>query len=195
MPEEKSAFEGIVLALSGGGYRAAAFHLGLLKMLDRLGLREHVKGISTISGGTIIGAAYLKALVEKTTFKTFADDFETFLRENNVIEKSLQKITETRTVNGMAVEASLIRSAANVYSDCYFGDMRFGEIVKKRTELPEISLNTTEFRVGNAFRFQSSISDGVGSGNNALDIPQQSKTNHSACCRCSRRLFLFPFRV
>ena len=46
------------LSLSGGGYRAAAFHLGTLKKLDEMGVLEKVDVMSTISGGSITGAAY-----------------------------------------------------------------------------------------------------------------------------------------
>lgn len=46
------------LALSGGGYRAAAFHLGTLKKLHELGLLSGIEVISAISGGSITGAAY-----------------------------------------------------------------------------------------------------------------------------------------
>jgi len=48
----------IGVALSGGGFRAAAFHLGTLNKLDELGILPHVKVISTISGGSIVGAYY-----------------------------------------------------------------------------------------------------------------------------------------
>ena len=51
MSEEK-----IGLALSGGGSRAIAFHLGCLRALDELGILERVKVISTVSGGSVIGA-------------------------------------------------------------------------------------------------------------------------------------------
>ena len=48
----------IGLALSGGGYRAAAFHLGTLKKLHELKILDKVDVISTNSGGSIIGAFY-----------------------------------------------------------------------------------------------------------------------------------------
>lgn len=48
----------IGLALSGGGARAMAFHLGCLKALHHRSLLDQVEVISTISGGSVIGAAY-----------------------------------------------------------------------------------------------------------------------------------------
>lgn len=62
----------IGLALSGGGYRAAAFHLGTLKCLNKLGLLEKVDVISTISGGSIAGAYYQ---LHKDKFDDFVDKF------------------------------------------------------------------------------------------------------------------------
>jgi NTE family protein len=47
------------LALSGGGFRAAAFHLGVLKRLRELKLLGEVDVLSTVSGGSIIGAFWL----------------------------------------------------------------------------------------------------------------------------------------
>ena len=46
------------LALSGGGFRAAFFHLGVLAQLARRGLLREVEVLSTVSGGSIIGAYY-----------------------------------------------------------------------------------------------------------------------------------------
>ncbi len=50
--------ERIGLALSGGGFRAAFFHVGVLARLAEIGLLPKVEVISTVSGGSIVGAAY-----------------------------------------------------------------------------------------------------------------------------------------
>jgi len=47
---------GIGLCLSGGGYRAALFHLGVLRRLNELGILSKVTHISSVSGGSIISA-------------------------------------------------------------------------------------------------------------------------------------------
>lgn len=44
------------LALSGGGHRAAAFHLGVLKYLARRNMLERIDVISSTSGGSILAA-------------------------------------------------------------------------------------------------------------------------------------------
>ena len=48
----------IGLALSGGGSRAIAFHLGCLRALHELEILDNVKVISTVSGGSVIGGLY-----------------------------------------------------------------------------------------------------------------------------------------
>ncbi|MEE9123911.1 MAG: patatin-like phospholipase family protein [candidate division NC10 bacterium] len=56
------------LALSGGGFRASLFHIGVLARMAEFGLLRHVEVISTVSGGSIIGALYyvhLKCLLEE----------------------------------------------------------------------------------------------------------------------------------
>lgn len=63
----------IGIALSGGGQRAAAFHLGVLKKLHELKLLEMVHTISAISGGSIIAAYYL---LQKDNFSEFYSSFK-----------------------------------------------------------------------------------------------------------------------
>lgn len=48
----------IGLALSGGGYRAVAYHVGTLRTLHKLGILEKVDVISSVSGGSITAAFY-----------------------------------------------------------------------------------------------------------------------------------------
>src|SRR5919199_5980552 len=50
-PEPRTA-----LCLSGGGFRAALFHLGALRRLNEVGLLSQVDTISSVSGGSIIAA-------------------------------------------------------------------------------------------------------------------------------------------
>ncbi|MGH3040797.1 MAG: patatin-like phospholipase family protein [Gaiellaceae bacterium] len=54
LPDEKR--EGTALCLSGGGYRAALFHLGALRRLNELGVLSQVKTFTSVSGGSIIAA-------------------------------------------------------------------------------------------------------------------------------------------
>ncbi|MFB9110039.1 patatin-like phospholipase family protein [Flavobacterium gyeonganense] len=74
----------IGLSLSGGGYRAAIYHLGTFRKLREMGILENVDVISTISGGSITGACYgLKG-----------DNFEDF-------EKCLRGIVQKSIIRGI----------------------------------------------------------------------------------------------
>ncbi|MDE0178880.1 MAG: patatin-like phospholipase family protein [Gammaproteobacteria bacterium] len=61
----------IGVALSGGGFRAVAFHLGVLRALHDRGVLAHVDVLSTVSGGSLIGAMWAYS----------DDDFATFDRK------------------------------------------------------------------------------------------------------------------
>ena len=47
---------GVALCLSGGGYRAALFHLGAATRLNELGVLSNVTAVSSVSGGSIFSA-------------------------------------------------------------------------------------------------------------------------------------------
>lgn len=74
------------LSLSGGGYRATAFHLGTLKKLNDMDLLPKVDIVSTISGGSITGASYA---LKKGTFYQFYNELYEGLQEKNVIRELL----------------------------------------------------------------------------------------------------------
>lgn len=50
--------ERIALALSGGGSRAMAFHLGCLRALHDLGILQRVSTMSAVSGGSVVAGIY-----------------------------------------------------------------------------------------------------------------------------------------
>jgi predicted acylesterase/phospholipase RssA len=55
----RTAFIGKVgLALSGGGFRASLFHIGVLARLAEMNVLRHVEYLSCVSGGSILGAYY-----------------------------------------------------------------------------------------------------------------------------------------
>lgn len=60
----------IGLSLSGGGSRAIAFHLGCLRALHALGVMDKVTVLSTVSGGSVIGALYAENQGSFSDFET-----------------------------------------------------------------------------------------------------------------------------
>lgn len=80
----RGLFRGKVgLALSGGGFRASFFHIGVLAHLAEMGMLRHVEVLSCVSGGSIVGAHYyLKArkLLESST-PPRSDDYVRIVEE------------------------------------------------------------------------------------------------------------------
>lgn len=50
------------LCLSGGGYRAALFHLGVVTRLNQVGALGAVDTVSSVSGGSILAAHLITAI-------------------------------------------------------------------------------------------------------------------------------------
>src|SRR5262249_40215420 len=80
----------IALCLSGGGYRAALFHLGALRRLNELGLLSRVDAMASVSGGSILAAHLATSIqpwpVQRTPFGSWSESvespFEQFTKKN-----------------------------------------------------------------------------------------------------------------
>ena len=66
----------IALALSGGGFRASLYHLGTIRYLEEIGVMPRVEVMSTVSGGSIIGAYYLVEMERRLRARTGKDRLE-----------------------------------------------------------------------------------------------------------------------
>lgn len=80
----RSALIGKVgLALSGGGFRASFYHLGVLARLAELDVLRHIDVLSCVSGGSIVGACYWlmlrNRLLEKAPLSQ--DDYVTLVQD------------------------------------------------------------------------------------------------------------------
>ncbi len=79
----------IGLALSGGGSRAAAFHRGTLQGLIDLGLLRDVASVSTVSGGSLFGGAWLAARARGEGDDAFLAQMHAQLRKGFVLRALL----------------------------------------------------------------------------------------------------------
>jgi predicted acylesterase/phospholipase RssA len=72
------------LALSGGGFRASLFHIGVLARLAELDVLRHVEVLSCVSGGSIVGAQYYlevrHLLQQKPDAQITRDDYIALVR-------------------------------------------------------------------------------------------------------------------
>jgi NTE family protein len=131
------------LALSGGGFRASLFHLGVLARLAELDILRRVQVISTVSGGSIIGALYyvhLKNLLDtKADAEIDADDYVGVVKQVETdFLKAMRKNIRTRAIANLAKNfwmASPSYSRSDRIGDLY--DRFLYKPAWKSVELPE----------------------------------------------------------
>jgi predicted acylesterase/phospholipase RssA len=167
-------FGPIALSLSGGGYRAAGFHLGVLDMLHRLELLKDVSAISTVSGGTFTGVRYALSLKAGEPFRTFFDKLKSDLLSVDVVSLALGKLAGSPPCIPSG-RWDVITACAQVYDEKFFARKRFGIFWDgPPISLTELIFNATEFRTAIAFRFQKSenIYAKIGNGNVFIDAEQ-----------------------
>ena len=68
--------EGQGLALSGGGYRASLFHLGVTRRLHELGILQKITRLSSVSGGSILSGFLAHRMLERGATYLAFDDWE-----------------------------------------------------------------------------------------------------------------------
>lgn len=61
---------GIAICLSGGGFRAAVFHLGALRRLNELGILTKARTVTASSGGSIVAAMVAAHMAATTSSRT-----------------------------------------------------------------------------------------------------------------------------
>jgi predicted acylesterase/phospholipase RssA len=168
-------FDELAVTLSGGGYRAAAFHLGVLDMLSRLGLLQSVRVLSTVSGGTFTGMKYALSVVEGVAFEEFYTGFRDFLVKTNVIGDALGDFQDRPGMPFEGQMPSLARgSAKTLAAPELFGDKRLSVLLDNQTShLKEVSFNATEFSTGNYFRMQRSESAAAIIGNRNFQVKRE----------------------
>ncbi|MGR9115103.1 MAG: patatin-like phospholipase family protein [Gammaproteobacteria bacterium] len=164
----------IGLALSGGGYRAAAFHLGTLDYLDHLGLQQQIGKISTVSGGTFTGVKYTLSQVAGQSYPEFFLDYYTLLKDTDLLQRGLEKLA-TGDISASSGRRNFTTAMAQVYAETFLkkpdgSPYLFGDILNSDIALGDTVFNATEFRHGLAFRFQRSENTKAIIGNYRLRI-------------------------
>jgi len=127
----RSAFRGkFGLALSGGGFRASLFHIGVLASLAERDVLRHVEALSCVSGGSIIGAHYyleLRHLLQSTPDdKITAQDYVTIVRR---IEQAFLKGVQ-RNIR-MRVLAEWTTNLKMIFKAGYSRTHRVGELYER----------------------------------------------------------------
>ncbi len=127
----------IGLALSGGGFRATCFHLGVFRKLQALGLLWKVDLLSCVSGGSIAGAF----LASRWEQNNALDELESYLGTHSIAVASW--------IGGLLDPfESRIDKLADSYDQDLFHGRTFGELTG-----PRLYINATNLATGNLFFF------------------------------------------
>ncbi len=126
-----SCYRGKVgLALSGGGFRASLFHLGVLARLAEMDVLRAVEALSTVSGGSIVGAHYYlevqKRLEEKKDREITREDYIELV--HRVLERFLEGVQRNLRTRALANLAANFRM---IFSKEYSRSHRLGELYEK----------------------------------------------------------------
>lgn len=153
-------FHRIAVSFSGGGYRAASFHLGTLSYLNRLSwdgtpLLHQVRMISTVSGGTIPGVIYTLLKQEDKPFEEIYDFILSNLRELDLLKLSFIKLSSEGRWHTETKRRNIINAFAEIYDEHFTRGKTLSEFRHLDSHLEAVVFNSTEFDNGLNFRFRS----------------------------------------
>ena len=129
----RSMYRGKVgLALSGGGFRASFYHIGVLAKLAELDLLRHIEVLSCVSGGSILGAHYyleLRRLInveKKEDTEIDRDDYIQLV--NNLVDDFLTGVQDNPRVKLLANPLDNLKM---IFATSYSRTQRLGELYEE----------------------------------------------------------------
>jgi predicted acylesterase/phospholipase RssA len=117
------------IALSGGGFRASLFHIGVLAALAEFDLLRHIEVLSCVSGGSVIGAHYaleIKRLIENATGRI--DQNEYIAAVENVARTFLAGVQQNIRTR---VAFNLIENVRMLFQPGFSRTVRLGNLYQK----------------------------------------------------------------
>ena len=119
------------LALSGGGFRASLYHIGVLAKLAELDVLRHVEVLSCVSGGSILGAYYYLEL--RQLLQTKADGEITRQDYIDLVKRIEKGFLEGVQENvRMRVLAEFRTNLKMIFFPRYSRTQRIGELYEER---------------------------------------------------------------
>lgn len=188
-------FENIGFALSGGGYRAASYGLGVMSLMreikldegddDKPSLLEKVSYISSASGGTITLSVYAACIHNNIGFDAFYKHMNKQLTGEDVLQAAINYLKNENAWQNSDKTRNLINSFALAYHEKFFSiipnevDRTMGALMESKAHIDEVCFNATEFYSGISFRFQAgqewAYKKGGVFGNNNINIYYDDK--------------------
>jgi NTE family protein len=144
--------DSVAVCLSGGGYRAALFELGVLWRLNELGALRHVAIVSSVSGGSIT-AAHLVLHWPELAFdaRGVATNFEPLIAEP-ILELTQRTVDVPAIAKSAFTRTSPAEYVARAYDQYLFRGATL-ESLALPPKAPLLSLNTTRLESGALWSF------------------------------------------
>jgi hypothetical protein len=188
-------FENIGFALSGGGFRAAAYGLGVMSLMHYIKLEEDDSGKSTLldkvsyissaSGGTITLTVYAACIHNGISFNDFYKHMYKQLTGEDVLQSAIGYLRDENAWQNAAKSRNLINAFALAYHEKLFSIIPnepgrlMGTLMQSKAHIDEVCFNATEFYTGISFRFQAghewAPKKGGVFGNNNININYDDK--------------------
>jgi predicted acylesterase/phospholipase RssA len=166
VPTHFNPYGRIALSLSGGGFRAAAFNIGMMSFLNTIkfpsddkkqSLLDHVVFTASASGGSFTAAFYGMYKLQGRPFEECYRDFINLLKGDSILQKALNTLNDDSQwgVPGKGKTRNLINAFAKVYDTEMFKGQTFGIFDDQHPPIDfSVCFNSTEFYRGLSFRFQ-----------------------------------------
>ena len=143
--------DGIALALSGGGFRAVLFHVGVLWRLNELGVLNTLARISSVSGGSIT-AGLLGLRWSRLRFdggNGMASNF------GDEVVAPLRAFCSRHIDVGSVIAGAInpFRSAGEQVADAYRKHLGMDASLQELPDTPRFVFNATNYATGVSFRF------------------------------------------
>lgn len=164
-------FQSLALALSGGGFRAAAYGLGVLSLLNKIRvlqsdgstqpLLEQVHFVSSASGGTITLSVYAACKSAGMSFDAFYRHLYPKLEGQVLLNQVFTVLKDDANWKAGSAEGKCrnpINAFSLVYHKILFAGIpgKLGDLRKpaQPSHIKEVCFNASEFTTGLSFRFQ-----------------------------------------
>ena len=148
-PDESKPEPGMALCLSGGGYRAMVFHIGVLWRLYEAGLMGGIKRISSVSGGSItagvLGVKWRELSLQPANLK---NDFVP-----KVVSPLRAMASETIDADAVIFGSVLPGRISDRVAGAYDAILFHGATLQDLPDEPRFVINATNVQSGVLWRF------------------------------------------
>jgi NTE family protein len=146
---ERGIHGGIGLCLSGGGYRAMVFHVGVLWRLNELGYLPRLERVSSVSGGSITAGVLARAWSQWSFDGTgVAKSFEERLVAP-IRDLAGRTIDARAILSGTFLPGTVAQGVAGAYDRHLF----HGATLQDLPDRPRFVFNATNVQTGALWRF------------------------------------------